>query len=60
MNAAPFYKNYTKLYFDAKERLNKGQLTFWCPFFIKKCPFLPIPNIALNFWNMPCTVIFGL
>ena len=60
-NAAPFCENYTKFYFDAKhleKGLNTGcrglgggggGLNFWCSFFIKKCPFWPISNAALNF-----------
>ena len=60
LNVAPFCKNYTKFYFDAKhleKGLNTGcrglggggGLNFWCSFFIKKCPFWPISNAALNF-----------
>ena len=60
-NAAPFCKNYAKLYFDAKhlgKGLNRGAgLKFLgpffqknkMPFFHKKCPFWPISNVALNF-----------
>ena len=60
-NAAPSYENYTKLYFDAKhleKRLNRGEggveifgalFLKKLPFFIKKCPFWPIFNAALNF-----------
>ena len=41
--AAPFYENYAKLYFDAKQLkmgMNKdggggGGVNFWCPFFKK-------------------------
>ena len=61
LNTAPFCKNYTKLYFDAKH-LEKGLNGRGCggvkimvpffkkkyPFFIKKCPFWPISNAALN------------
>ena len=44
-NAAPFCKNYAKLYFDAKhleKGLNRGWRNFWGPFW-------PISNAALNF-----------
>ena len=44
-NAAPFYENYTKLYFDAKNKI-------FGAFFSKKCPLWPISNAALNFKNM--------
>ena len=40
-NAAPFYKNYVKLHFDAKhleKGLNRGD--FWCFFLKKKVSFL--------------------
>ena len=62
-NAAPFCKNYTKHFFDAKhleKGLNRGRGGGWCPFFFKKvfffhkkCPFWPILDAALNFKNMP-------
>ena len=30
-----------------------GESDFWCPFFIKKCPFWPILNVDLISFNMP-------
>ena len=60
-NAAPFCKNYAKLHFDAKHLekwLIRGEMWWWnvgalfskkASFFIKKCPFWPISNAALNF-----------
>ena len=41
-NAAPFYNNYAKLYFDAKhleKGLNKGGGEILGALFFKKCPF---------------------
>ena len=49
---APFYENYTKLYFDAKhlkKRLNRDRGKFLVPLFQKKCLFWPILNAGLNF-----------
>ena len=58
-SAAPFCKNYTKLYLDAKhseKELNRVEgeifgalLSKNVSFFIKKCPFWPMSNAALNF-----------
>ena len=51
----PFYKNYVKLYFDAKlleKGLNMGKwgggIIFWGPFFHKKCPFVNNMNDLLD------------
>ena len=49
---APFYENYTKLYFDAKhlkKGLNRDRGKFLVPLFQKKCLFWPILNAGLNF-----------
>ena len=50
-NAVHFWKNYAKIYFDARH-LEKGlnrRGDFFGPFFQKKCPFWPLSNTALNF-----------
>ena len=57
-NVASFYENYATLYFDAKhleKGLNREASEIFGAFFSKKkkCPFWPISNAALNFWNMP-------
>ena len=50
--AAPFYENYAKLYFDAKQLkmgMNKdgggGGVNFWCPFFKKSVKVSILANI---------------
>ena len=51
LNAAPFCKNYAKLYFNAKhlkKGLNRGGKIFGA-LFSKKCSLWPISNTALNF-----------
>ena len=52
-NAAPFCKNYTKVYFNAKHKI------FVALFFKKKYPFWPTSNAATNFWNMPWQEVFS-
>ena len=57
-NVASFCENYATLYFDAKhleKGLNREASEIFGGFFSKKkkCPFWPISNAALNFWNMP-------
>ena len=58
-NVASFCENYPSLYFDAKhleKGLNREASEIFGAFFSKKkkkCPFWPISNAALNFWNMP-------
>ena len=57
-NVASFCENYATLYFDAKhleKGLNREASEIFGAFFPKKkkCPFWPISNAALNFWNMP-------
>ena len=51
-NTAPFCKNYTKLYFDAKhleKGLNSVIFLKKVLFFIKKCPFYsPSPKLLQN------------
>ena len=68
IECCPFCKNYAKFCFDAKHLgmgLNRGGggwggeflealFSKKVPFFIKKCPFWPISNTALNLENISC------
>ena len=54
-NAAPFCENYAKLYFDAKHlenRLNRGAVKFWGPFF-KKVPFFHKSALSGQYEMLP-------
>ena len=51
-DAASFCENYAKLYFDAKP-LEKISNSAWSNFW---CPFWPISDAALFFWNRLCTL----
>ena len=57
----PILQKFAKLYFDVKhleKELNRGRDEILRTLFLKKCPFWPISNAALNFWNIPCSVTF--